>query len=391
VCAPAGFGKTTLLVKWLESIDRPSAWISLDERGNDLPVFVYALAISLQTVFPDACQNTASLLKARQLPSMDQLATLIINDLADLPGDVILVLDDYHLIHTGEIHHLLNLLIEYLPPQLHLVLTARSDPPLSLSRWRAKGYLHDLRGTDLRFTLDEIEAFLTQMLENEVTQETASVLGEVTDGWIALLRLVILSLRKVADREAFIEHLRNSPEEYVSDYLVDEVLNQQNFVVQAILMRMSILEQFCIGLCVAIMGEDADLEQVRDALEWLEHSNIFLVPLDDLQGWYRYHHLFKMLLRQRMLKSVSAKELATLHQRASTWYAEQGLIEEALRHALEAGDAAGAAHLIESQFLPMRERERWILMERWLHLLPEEQINNSPTLLCARVWIMQTR
>lgn len=390
VCAPAGFGKTTLLVEWLESTDRSAAWISLDERDNELPIFVHALATSLQTLFPDVCQNTASLLKARQLLSTDQVATLIINDLADIPDDLILVLDDYHLIHTGEIHHLLDMLIEHLPPQMHLVLTTRSDPPLSLSRWRAKGYLHDLRSTDLRFTLEETEAFLTRVLENEVSHETASALEEVTEGWIALLRLVILSLSRVDDRMAFLERLRRSPDRYVSGYLVDEILSQQSPAVQALLTRMSMLEQFCVDLCVAIMGSETTYEHVQATLDRFERSNLFLVPLDDQEGWYRFHHLFRTLLRQRMLDRSSKKELATLHSRASEWYAERGLIEEALRHALEAGDASYAARLVEAQFLPAREQERWMLMERWLHLLPEAQIQRSPILLCAKVWIMQT-
>jgi LuxR family transcriptional regulator, maltose regulon positive regulatory protein len=219
VCAPAGFGKTTLLVEWLKSSDRSTAWLSLDEHDNELPMFVHALATSRQTVFPDACQNTASLLKARQFPLPDQVATLIINDFADLPEDITLVLDDYHLIHTSEIHHLLNLLIEHLPPQLHLVLATRSDPPLSLSRWRARGYLHELRSADLRFTLSETEAFLTGVLDNEVAHETASALEEVTEGWIALLRLVTLSLHRAADHATFIEQLRSFPDTYVSGFL----------------------------------------------------------------------------------------------------------------------------------------------------------------------------
>ena len=390
VCAPAGFGKTTLLVEWIESSHRSTAWLSLDERDNELPMFVHAFATSLQTVFPDACQNTASLLKARQFPLPDQVATLIINDLADISEDIILVLDDYHLIHTSEIHHLLNLLIEHLPPQLHLVLATRSDPPLSLSRWRARGYLHDLRSTDLRFTLAETEAFLTRVLDNEVLHETASALEEVTEGWIALLRLVTLSLHSAADHAPFIEQLRRFPEKYVSGFLVEEILSQQSPALQALLLRMSILDQFCADLCVAIMGSDTTREQVQATIDWLEYSNKFLVPLDDLQRWYRFHHLFRAVLRQRMLERSSAEELATLHRRASAWYAEQGLIEEAIRHALHVGDAVSAARLVEGQFIPTREQERWMLMERWLHLLPEEQIQSSPILLCARVWIMQT-
>jgi LuxR family maltose regulon positive regulatory protein len=177
----------------------------------------------------------------------------------------------------------------------------------------------------------------------------------------------------------------------LSGYLVDEVLSQQAPAVQALLLRMSILEQFCAGLCVAIMGDDTTREQVQANLEWLVHSNMFLVPLDDFQGWYRFHHLFRVLLRQRMLEHSGAEELATLHRRASAWCAEQGLIEEALMQALEAGDAPSAARLVETQFLTLRERERWMPMERWLHFLPEEQIQNSPTLLCARIWVLQTR
>ena len=390
VCAPAGFGKTTLLVEWLKSIDCSSAWLSLDEGDNELPVFVHAFATAVQTIFPESCQNTASLLRARQLPTTEQVATLIINDLDDVPEDIILVLDDYHLIHTSEIHHLLNMVIEHLPPQLHLVLAARSDPPLSLSRWRAKGYLHDLRSVDLRFSLAETEAFLAGVLDREVTQEAASQLEEVTEGWIALLRLVMLSLGGVTDHQAVIERLHNSPEKYVSGYLVDEVLSQQAPTIQALLLRMSVLEQFCVDLCVAIMGSNTTFEQVNATLDWLERSNVFLIPLDDHQGWYRFHHLFRVLLRQRMLDQSSTEELALLHLKASEWYAERGLIEEAIGHAFEAGDEAYAARLVEAQFLAAREQELWMFMERWLRLLPEEQIQSSPTLLCARIWIFQT-
>jgi LuxR family maltose regulon positive regulatory protein len=160
VCAPVGFGKTTLLAEWVQTSDRPTAWLSLDEDDNELRVFVRSLTAALQSVFPDTCQATASLLKAPQFPPAERVAILLINDLADVPEDVVLVLDDYHLIHNGEVHTLLDLLIRHLPPQLHLVLATRSDPPLPLARWRAQGYLHDLRSADLRFTLAETEAFL---------------------------------------------------------------------------------------------------------------------------------------------------------------------------------------------------------------------------------------
>jgi LuxR family maltose regulon positive regulatory protein len=391
VCAPAGFGKTTLLVEWLQTLARPTAWLSLDEHDNELPVFVHALTADLQSVFPDAFQSTASLLKAPQFPLPDHVATLFINDLADLPLDMILVLDDYHLIRTREIHSLLDLLIEHLPSQLHLVLATRSDPPLPLARWRAKGYLYELRSADLRFTLEETEAFLRRALDNEAAHEAAGALEELTEGWIAVLRLAVLSLRSTPDRMAFIERLRSSPDRYVSSYLLEEILAQQTPFVQELLVRTTMLEQFCAGLCVAIMGSDASHAQVQATLDWLERANLFLVPLDERQGWYRFHHLFKGLLQQRLQAHVSQEELATLRRRASAWYAEQGLVEEALKHALVAGDAAYAARLVEAQVLQAFEQEQWVQMERWLRLLPEDQIQGSPVLLFARFWILLAR
>jgi LuxR family transcriptional regulator, maltose regulon positive regulatory protein len=389
VSAPAGFGKTTLLVEWVQTIDRPTAWLSLDEHDNELRMFINSLAAALQSVFPDAFQATAGLLKAPQFPPPDRVATLLIHDLADLPDDVILVLDDYHLIRMSEIHTLLNLLIEHLPPQLHLVLATRSDPPLPLTKWRARGHLNDLRGADLRFTLEETEAFLARVLGNEAAHETAVALEERTEGWIAVLRLALLSLRSTADRAAFMERIRHSLDRSISNYLVEEVLAELTPAQQELLVQTSMLEQFCAELCVAVMGHEDVHEQVQATLDWLERANLFLVPLDEHQGWYRFHHLFKQLLRQRLQAHSSQEELATLHRRASAWYGEQGLIEQAIEHALVAGDASGAASLVEAQFFWAFELEQLVQMEYWLGLLPEEQIQGYPTLLFARAWILQ--
>jgi LuxR family maltose regulon positive regulatory protein len=390
VCAPVGFGKTTLLVEWVQTLDRPTAWLSLDDNDNELRVFVHALTAALQSVFPDAFQAPARLFNAPQFPSPDHVATLFINDLADVPEDIILVLDDYHLIHSREVHILLELLIRHLPSQLHLVVSTRSDPPLPLASWRAKGYLNELRRADLRFTLAETQAFLTRVLGSVATQETAGALEERTEGWIAVLRLAALSLRRASDQTAFVEHLRHSLDRHISRYLVEEILSQQAPFVQELLTRTSMLEQFCAELCTAILGSDASNAQVQAALDWVERSNLFLVPQDSRQGWYRFHPLFKQVLQQRLQARSSQDELVRLHRRASTWYAEQGLIEQALQHALAAGDASGAAHLVEAQFHWAFEHQQWVSLERWLRLLPEEQIQGSPVLLVAKVWIVQT-
>ena len=386
---PVGFGKTTLLTAWVETIARPTAWLSLDDNDNELRVFVHALTAALQTVFPDAFQATASLLKASRFPSPDHVATLFINDLADVPEDVILVLDDYHTIHTSEIHALLDFLIEHLPSQLHLVLATRFDPPLPLARWRARGHLTELRRADLRFTLQETQAFLVGVLGKEAAYETAMALEERTEGWIAMVRLAALSLRNTSDAASFMQRLRHAPDRNMSRYLVEEVLDQLAPAVQELLVRTSILDQFCAELCAVVMGSDASYEQVQATLDWVEGSNLFLVPLDDRQGWYRFHQLFQQVLQQRLQAHISTEELATLHRRASAWYARQGLIQEAIEHALVAGDVSGVTNLVEAQFLWAFEQEQWAPLDRWLHLLPEDQIQGSPGLLVARAWILQ--
>jgi LuxR family maltose regulon positive regulatory protein len=389
--APAGFGKTTLLTAWLETIDRPTAWLSLDDSDNEPAAFVHALAAALQNIFPDTCQASASLLKAPQFPSPAHVATLLLNDLADIPDDVVLVLDDYQSVHSSPVHRLLELLIGHLPSQVHLVLATRSDPPLPLARWRAQGRLNELRGSDLRFTLQETLAFLSRVVGKELAQQTAGALEERTEGWIAVLRLAALSLRSSADGAAFLQRLHNSPDRLMNSYLVEEILAQQAPTVQELLMRTSMLEQFCAELGAAILGNDASTAHVQATLDWVERSNMFLVPLDEHQGWYRFHPLFQRLLQQRLQARISQEELATLHRRASAWYAAQGLIEQALKHALAAGDASGAAQLVEAQFLWAFEQEQLLQMERWLRLLPEQNIQSGPTLLAARAWILQAR
>ena len=389
ISAPAGFGKTTLIADWVQTLNRPSAWLSLDEHDNELAAFVHSLAAALQTVFPDAFQATASLLKAPQFPPADYVTTLLINELADVPEDIILVLDDYHLIRNTKVHALLDMLILHLPPQMHLVLATRSDPPLPIARWRAKGRLNELRGDDLRFTLEETEAFLSRVLSDEHVHETSVELVELTEGWIAVLRMAALSLRSTSDHAAFLERLRHYPDRSISGYLVEEILAQLTPAVQEFLVRMSFLDQFCAELGAAILGRGFPTKQVQSILEWLERSNLLLIPLDTRQGWYRFHHLFRQLLQQRLQMLLSTEEIAMLHRRASAWYAVQGLIEEALEHALAAGDASGAAQLVKAHFLRAFEQEQLAQLERWLHLLPEEQLQRSPLLLFAQAWILQ--
>ncbi len=390
LCAPAGYGKSTLLAQWLPTLSRPVAWLSLDEADDELPVFVHGFSVALQRVVPDACQASASLLHAPQFPPLSEVVSLLMSDLDDVPGDVLLVLDDYHLIQQSEIHTLVVQLIEHLPQPLHLVLSSRTEPPLPLARWRARGQLQDLRAADLRFTLEETHAFLARLLGDEAACETAGALVEQTEGWAAALRLVTLSLRNTADWEAFLERLGHAPDRHLSGYLVEEVLAQLAPAAQEVLMRLSLLEPFCAEVGTATLGGEVTVEQMQALLDEWERTNLFVVPLDERQGWYRYHHMFRAVLQRRLQARVSPEEIATLHRRASGWYTGQGLVDEALRHALAAGDSSAAAQLVEAQFLWALEKDQRTPMERWLRLLPEEQIQNSPGLLLARAWVLQT-
>jgi ATP/maltotriose-dependent transcriptional regulator MalT len=391
VCAPAGYGKTTLLAAWVQTIDRPTTWLSLDEHDDELSSFVRSLTAALQNVFPDAFGAIASQLQAARLPALDTLVALFSNDLADLPEDLLLVLDDYHRIRTSEVHSLIERLVEHLPSQVHLVLSSRTDPQLPLACWQAQGHLHELRGSDLCFTLQETETFLEREVGSVTAREVASVLEERTEGWIAMVRLAALSLRNAPDQMAFLEQLGHAPDPTFSRYLVEEVLSRQTPAVQEFVIRMSMLDQFCAGLCKAVMGSDASDMQMQVILEELDRSNLFLVPLDGRHGWYRFHHLFQQLLQERLQSHRSEDEIAMFHTRASAWYVELGLIDEAIEHARKSGDELSATRLVESQFLRVFEQEQWVRLERWLRLLPEEHIQGSIVLLVARVWIVQAQ
>ena len=387
--APNGFGKTTLLVKWLETCNRKAAWLTLDENDNEFFTFVRYLTAAFQSVFPGACQATASLLKAPQSLQPDRVATVFTNDLVDVPEDVILVLDNYHTIHQDAVHTLLDLLIRYIPPQVHLVLSARSDPPLPLARWRAQGQLNEFYGVDLRFTPDETGAFLAHIVGDELPPEAVSILEQQTEGWIAMVRLASHMLRSASDRAALVRGLRSHSDHYANSYLLEEILAEQAPPALELLFQVSILERLCAALCEATIGTDSPYQNMQAFLDSLERTNVFIFPLDDQAGWYRFHPLFRCLLKQRLQECFSKGEIVALHRRASSWYAAFGYLKEAIEHALAAGDLIEAAHLVEAQFRRALEHEQWVQMENWLHLLPEKLIQSRPCLLVARAWILE--
>jgi LuxR family maltose regulon positive regulatory protein len=397
ICAPAGYGKTTLVSTWLEHMAAsrgegvaalPSAWLSLDEDESDLDLFLRYFIAALRTVFLDACDQTLMLLQAGQQPPQVALDTIFFNDLEKLPGEVLLVLDDYQFIHGKAVHKLLGELALHWPKPLHLVLISRIEPPLPLTNLRAKSRISEIRTQDLRFTAEETAAFLSQMQFAPVSQNALPLLEERFEGWPAGLKLAALSLRSVGSQESVLLAL-SSENADITGYLVDEVLTHQFPAIHEFLLKSSILDRFCPSLCEAAIGEIDPAWNVRACLDWIERSGLFIVPLDNRREWYRYHHLFQELLQQRAFTELGADQVSHLHRLTSGWFEEHGLINEALHHALAAGDFDLAARQMSAGLRDVINREDRPTLERWLRMLPEELIQRQPWLLMIRAWALE--
>jgi LuxR family transcriptional regulator, maltose regulon positive regulatory protein len=397
VCAPAGFGKTTLIGAWLENIaagqgdkvtSLPSAWLSLDENDSDLTLFLQYFIAALRTIFNTACVETLALLQARQQPPESVLYTSFINELEGIPGEFILVLDDYHTIRGTEVHNLIGGLLRHWPKPLHLVLISRISPPITLSSLRAKGMLREIRTQDLRFTPEETATYLSQLPLKHVSENALPLLEERFEGWPAGLHLAALSLRSEGSQEAVLAAL-SSKNPDITGYLVDEVLTHQFPAIQTFLLKTSNLDRFCAALCEAVCGESDPAWSGRACLDWIERAELFLIPLDNRREWYRYHHLFQELLQQRASAEMTPEQVNHLHLRASAWFEAHGLLDEALQHALAAGDLDLAARQMSSGLRDVLNREDRPTLERWLRLLPEELIQRRPELLMIKVWSLE--
>ncbi len=395
VCAPAGFGKTTLVGTWLEQMAADkgsgslhSAWLSLDENDSDLNLFLRYFTSALRTIFSEACPETLALLQAQRQPPQNVLNTTFINELDELPGEVILVLDDYHTIHNIEVHNLLSELILHWPKNLHLVLISRISPPIPLDVYRAKGMINEVRTRDLRFTQDETAAYVSKSQFALMVQYVLPLLEERFEGWPAGLHLVTLSVRAADSQEAVLKAI-SSENTNITGYLVDEVLTHQFPAVHSFLLKTSILDQFCASLCEDLIGAGDTKWNARACLDWIERAELFIVPLDEHREWYRYHHLFQELLQQRLIAEIPPDQVKSLHRLASAWFDRHGLIEEALHHALAAGDLDLAARYITAGVRDVINHEDRPILERWLRLLPDEMIQLHPELLMLRAWSLQ--
>ena len=382
ISAPAGFGKTTLIVDWLEQIDHPAAWLSLDKADNDLQRFLAYLAAAFQQVDEDIGAYILSALQSPQLPATEKILTGLLNDIAARTDLVILVIDDYHLLSEAAVLEVMDFLIRHQPPQLHLVLTTREDPDLPLARLRAQDQLNEMRARDLRFTQEETDAFLRDVMGLELTRQEVAALEDRTEGWAVGLQLAGLSLQKQANLKAFIADFSGS-HRHILDYLTEEVLRQQPQEVRDFLQKTAILDSLCGPLCDALTGRgDGD-----KLLAHLESANLFVIPLDEERRWYRYHHLFSDLLRSQLARS-QPEAISDLHQRASRWYAEKGDIEAAVEYALQASDLTLAAHLIEQNTLPKLYQGEVAKVIGWFDRLSEEVLGSAPMLCIGKAWAL---
>jgi LuxR family maltose regulon positive regulatory protein len=374
ISAPAGFGKTTMLSEWAAETENLICWISLDSADNDVMRFLSYLITALhkhRLILTDSV-----LVRESKTPgdSVEPTLTLILNDLTQLEEHLILILDDYHLIQTPEIHRAMAFILEHAPARFHVVLSTRADPPLPLSRLRARDQLIELRAEDLRFNLRETAMFLSSVMTISLSEGDVHTLATRTEGWIAGLQMAALSLQSAKDMQAFIENFFGS-HEFVADYFIEEVLSQQPAHYREFWLQSSILERLSGSLCAAVNGQ----AESAQFLNQLHKSNLFLVSLDNKRQWYRYHHLFADLLRQR-LNNLHPELVPVLHSRASQWYEDQDMLGAAIEHAFSAGKTARAATLVERVADRMMMQSEIVTLLRWMEQLTPSELRARPLL-----------
>lgn len=387
ISASAGCGKTTLVSEWLAGCPQPAAWLSLEEADSDPARFLTYLFAALQTIGIHSGEGVMGRLQAPGPLPMETILTAVLNKITAIPDHFILVLDDYHVIDSRPIDDAIGFLLERMPVQMHLIIITREDPDLPLARLRVRDQLTEVRTADLRFTSTEAAEFLGRVMGLSLSQEDVAVLESRTEGWIAGLQLAALSMQGHKDAASLIQSFTGS-HRFVLDYLVEEVLQQQSASVQDFLLRTSILDRLCGPLCDAILrGGTDELLSGQETLQYLERANLFIVPLDNERRWYRYHHLFADLLRQRLYqttvgssKGEGKRDVAELHLRASEWYEDHGLDLEAFHHAAAAHDIERAVRLIEGEGMPLLFRGAIAPVLNWLDSMPKEELDARPVL-----------
>jgi len=389
VSASAGYGKSSLVSCWLETCDCSGAWVSLDENENDLRLFLAYFLAAVNKLFPEACKKTRSLLNADHLVPLPGLVITLVNELDRIEQPFILVLDDYYFIKETSVHDVLIEILNHPPELMHLVVISRYDPPLPLIRYRAKGQMNEITSRDLNFSKAETKAFLQNVLAISVDDTMAAALNQKTEGWVTGLRLSALAMRHRGDTfNNLIEP--QTDVHYVMEYLFNEILSKQPPGVRHYLLSTAILSRFCAPLCDVLRGPEVDSAQGHvdpwNFIASLKNENMFIISLDAENHWFRYHHLFRELLRHQLKSRYGPEEIAALHARASAWFAENGLIEEALHHALAANDTQGALRLVARHRAHLVNHEQWHRLDRWMNIFSATQIEEHPAIVILKFW-----
>ncbi|CAB4865478.1 MAG: helix-turn-helix transcriptional regulator [Actinobacteria bacterium] len=377
--APAGFGKTTLLADWLATTaadGRSVAWLSLDERDSDPAIFWPYVVAALRAAGDGPVASALARLHPAE-PPFDTAIAVLLNELSGISHDIVLILDDYHVIDSEAVHEGMAFFLEHIPAHLHLVIAGRADPAVPLARLRGRGELTEIRAADLRFTPSEAADYLTGTVGLTLTASDVAKLADRTEGWIAALQLAALSMQGRVDTAGFIAGFAGD-DRYIIDYLAQEVLLRQPSHVRQFLLQTSILDRLCAPLCEAVTGQDAG----QATLAQIERANLFLVPLDDRRRWYRYHQLFAEVLRAHLLDEQPGS-VPDLHRRASIWCDQNDEPSEAIRHALAARDFARAADLIELAVPAKRRARQEVVIRQWLTALPDEVLAVRPVICAA--------
>ena len=391
VSAPAGFGKTTVIREWITDkvLEKPFGWLSLDDGDNDPVRFLTYLVSAIQKVDSSLGQSVLTSLNSPQIPSLMELVETLINEISFDAEPFLLVLDDYHLIKKVEVHSILQLLLKHQPDALHLIVITREDPPFALPRMRVEGQITEIRERDLRFTLEEAQAFLIKTMGLEISAQDVGKLEERTEGWAAGMQLAALALEEysnVEERRAFIEAFTGS-NRMIVDYLISEVLNRQSETTRQFLLRSSILERFCAELCDSVVFSSDSESKSQSVLEILEKGNMFLVPLDNQRHWYRYHHLFSEMLFHS-LRRASPEQIPALHRKASEWFDANGFIPEAMKHALASKDWDFVRALLDRYALSIIfPGLGWMVID-WCHQIPRTFVEKAPDICIHYAWAL---
>ena len=390
ISAPAGYGKSVLASMWLESCDSPSGWVSLDERDNDLPTFTAYLLAAIKIAFPDIPLESEALLKTPSPLPPSMLARSLLNDLDQIKKPAILVLDDLHVIHEKAIFDFLTEIMEHPPRAMHMVLISRQDPPLPVASLRAYRRITEIRMKDLRFDPSEAAKLLKQVLQREIEEGLASEWTRQTEGWPTALHLVALAIRSHAEATNIRVNIEDHSR-HLQEYLLVEVLNHISPEKQTWLLKTALLDRFCAPLCEAVCQEEGESLTGQTFMSWLQSSNLFLVSLDDQGEWFRFHHLFQYYLQNLLQRRLSDEEITSHHLQASRWLAQNGWAEEAINHALLAGDTETAVDILINKRLPLMNREQWNTLEHMINLLPETVVARNLILLLTKAHIASIR